>query len=282
MPVQTPVQTLILDLAIRYGFQVLGAFVLLLVGFMVGRWIGAAVDRRLERQRMEPPMRMLITRALRIVVLLLALVMALDRFGFQIAPLVAGIGVAGLGIGIAMQGVLSNLMAGLSIIFTKPFRVGEHIAVAGVHGDVISIEMFSTVLVHPDRSHVIVPNRKIVGEILHNFGTTRQLTISMVVAHDADLGLVLAQTRDVVASSARVLKDPPPAVGITQVSDGGIKVAAAPWVSAADVGPAEGRAVPGPGRALPRARHRRADPAARRAAARRRGGRRALTGPPEP
>jgi small conductance mechanosensitive channel len=239
MPVQTPVQTLILDLAIRYGFQVLGAFVLLLVGFMVGRWIGAAVDRRLERQRMEPPMRMLITRALRIVVMLLALVMALDRFGFQIAPLVAGIGVAGLGIGIAMQGVLSNLVAGLSIIFTKPFRVGEHIAVAGAHGDVVSIDLFSTVLVHPDRSHVIVPNRKIVGEILHNFGTTRQLTISMVVAQDADLGLVLAQTRDVVASNARVLKDPPPAVGITQVSDGGIKVAAAPWVSAADVGPAE-------------------------------------------
>jgi len=239
MPVQMPVQSLVLDLAVRYGFQVLGAFVILLAGFLVGRWIGAAVEKRLERQRMEPPMRTLIARTLRIVVLLLALVMALDRFGFQIAPLVAGIGVAGLGIGIAMQGVLGNLVAGLSIIFTKPFRVGEHIAVAGVHGDVASIELFSTVLVHPDRSRVIVPNRKIVGEILHNFGTTRQLTLSMVVAPDADLGVVLAQTRDVVTFNARVLKDPPPGIGITQVSDGGIKIAAAPWVSVADVGPAE-------------------------------------------
>jgi small conductance mechanosensitive channel len=239
MPVQTPVQTLILDLAVRYGFQVLGALVILLVGFLVGRWIGATVDRRLERQRMEPPMRMLIARTLHIVVLLLALVMALDRFGFQIAPLVAGIGVAGLGIGIAMQGVLGNLVAGLSIIFTKPFRVGEHIAVAGVHGDVVSIELFSTVLVHPDRSRIIVPNRKIVGEILQNFGTTRQLTVAVVVAQDADLGMVLAQTRDVVTSNARVLKDPPPTIGVTQVSDGGIKVAAGPWVNATDVGPVE-------------------------------------------
>src|SRR6266508_430186 len=260
-----PAKELILDLTIRYGFQVLGAVVILGGGILLAWWVGSLTERPLRRLAMEPPMRKLIVRVVRLVVLLFAMVVALDKFGFQIAPLVAGIGVAGLGIGIAMQGVLSNLMAGLSIIFTKPFRVGEHIAVAGVHGDVISIEMFSTVLVHPDRSHVIVPNRKIVGEILHNFGMTRQLTISMVVAQDADLGLVLAQTRDVVASSARVLKDPPPAVGITQVSDGGIKVAAAPWVSAADVGPAEGRAVPGPGRALPRARHRRADPAARRA-----------------
>ena len=239
MPVQMPMQTLILDLAVRYGFQVLGALVILLVGVLVGRWIGAAVDRRLERQRMEPPMRMLITQTVRIVVLLLALVMAIDRFGFQIAPLVAGIGVAGLGIGIAMQGVLGNLVAGLSIIFTKPFRVGEHIAVAGVHGTVASIELFSTVLVHPDRSHIIVPNRKIVGEILQNFGTTRQLAISVAVAHEADLGMVLAQTREVVTSNARVLKDPPPVIGITQVSDVGIKVAAGPWVSVADVGPAE-------------------------------------------
>ncbi len=239
MPAQMPVQSLLVDLAVRYGFQVLGALVILLAGFMVGRWIGAAVDKRLERQRMEPPMRMLITRALRIVILLLALVMALDRFGFQIAPLVAGIGVAGLGIGIAMQGVLSNLVAGLSIIFTKPFRVGEHISVAGVHGDVAQIELFSTVLVHPDRSRIIIPNRKIVGEILHNFGTTRQVSVSVTVAQDADLGMVLAQTRDVVMANARVLKDPAPVIGITQVSDGGVKVSAAPWVSVADVGPTE-------------------------------------------
>jgi len=116
-------------------------------------------------------MRKLIVRVVRMVVLLFAVVVALDKFGFQIAPLVAGIGVAGLGIGFALQGVLGNMVAGLTIIFTKPFRVGEYIEIVGVHGDVAAIELFSTTLVHTDRSRIIVPNRKIVGEILHNFGT---------------------------------------------------------------------------------------------------------------
>src|SRR5919205_944706 len=110
-----PVHDLIVDLIVRYGFQVVGA--------ILSRWIGRLAQSRLERQDMEPPMRQLITNALRLVVMLFALVVALDKFGFQIAPLVAGIGVAGLGLGIALQGVLSNLVAGLSIIFTKPFRV---------------------------------------------------------------------------------------------------------------------------------------------------------------
>src|SRR5947209_11562146 len=149
------VKDIVLDLAIHYGFQVLGAMVILVAGALVARWVGQLVDQRLQKQAMEPPMRILIVRVLTIVVMAFAVVVALDKFGFQIAPLVAGIGVAGLGVGFAMQGVLSNLVAGLSIIFTKPYRVGEHIAVAGVNGDVSAIELFSTTLVHPDRSHII-------------------------------------------------------------------------------------------------------------------------------
>jgi small conductance mechanosensitive channel len=233
------VQALVVDLVIRYGFQVLGALVILLAGFLVGRWVASAIDQRLEKQRMEPPMRMLVARAVRIVILLLALVMALDRFGFQIAPLVAGIGVAGLGIGFAMQGVLSNLVAGLTIIFTKPYRVGEHISVVGVNGDVASIELFSTMLLHPDQSRVIIPNRKIVGEILHNFGTTRQITLTVTVAQDVDLSMVLPLARDIVAANPKVLKTPAPVIGITQVSEGAIKISVQPWVNVPDVGPAE-------------------------------------------
>src|SRR5688572_21718561 len=116
---------IVVDLAIRYGFQVVGALVILAVGAILGRWLGGVIDRRLQTRSMEPPMRLLIVRVLRVVVMLFAVVVALDKFGFQIAPLVAGIGVVGLGIGIALQGVLGNVVAGLSIIFTKPFRVGE-------------------------------------------------------------------------------------------------------------------------------------------------------------
>jgi small conductance mechanosensitive channel len=230
---------LVTDLVIRYGFQVLGAIVILAVGAIIGRWLGRLIDQRLRARAMEPPMRLLIVRVLRIVVMLFAVVVALDKFGFQIAPLVAGIGVAGLGIGIALQGVLSNVVAGLSIIFTKPFRVGEYIEIAGVRGDVATIELFSTTLLHPDHSRVIIPNRKLVGEILHNFGTMRQLHLGVTVPLSADLGAALAAATDVVTRNERVLKDPAPLVGVAQIGDGGIKIAVNPWVKVVDVGPAE-------------------------------------------
>src|SRR5262249_60961582 len=96
------VKTLIVDLAVRYGFEVLGAAGILVAGVVVGRWAGAVAAARLARQQLEPPMKQLIVRVARIVVLLFALVVAIDKLGFQIAPLVAGIGVAGLGLGIAL------------------------------------------------------------------------------------------------------------------------------------------------------------------------------------
>ena len=230
---------LLLDLAVRYGFQVLGALVILGVGFMVARWLGELTDRRLARKAVEPPIRMLGVRALRLVIMLFALVLALDKFGFQIAPLVAGIGVAGLGVGLALQGVLGNLVAGLTIILTKPFRVGEHIQVSGVHGDVATIELSSTTLVHADRSRVIIPNRKIVGEILHNFGTMRQVALTVGVPHSADLPLALGTAHGVLTANPRVLRDPAPLVGISEVTDLAIKIKLQPWVRVADVGSVE-------------------------------------------
>ena len=234
-----PAKELIVDLAIRYGFQVIGALVILGAGFLIAWWVGSLTDRPLERWAVEPPMRTLIVRVVRIVVLLFAIVVALDKFGFQIAPLVAGIGVAGLGIGFALQGVLSNVVAGLTIIFTKPFRVGEHIEIVGVRGDVTIIELFSTTLVHPDRSRIIIPNRKIVGEILHNFGTLRQIHLAIMVPHGTDLTRVLATAREVVTADRRVLADPDPFLGVAQIESAGIRLAVKPWVQVPDVVSAE-------------------------------------------
>ena len=118
-------QNVVVTLAVRYGLQVLGAIVVLVVGLIAGRWLGGVVDQRLQGRAMEPPMRVLLVRVLRIVVMLFAVLVALDQVGFQVAPLVAGLGVAGIGLGFALQGVLSNMVAGLTIIFTKPFRVGS-------------------------------------------------------------------------------------------------------------------------------------------------------------
>jgi small conductance mechanosensitive channel len=239
MEVSMPAKQLIVDLAIRYGFQVLGAIIILAVGVLLAWWIGALTERPLQRWALEPPMRKLIVRIARMTVIVFAAVVALDKFGFQIAPLVAGIGVAGLGIGIALQGVLSNVVAGLTIIFTKPFRVGEHIEIAGVRGDVTAIELFSTTLVHPDRSRLIIPNRKIVGEILHNFGTLRQLHLAIMVGHGTDLAACLAIAREVVAANRRVVADPLPFVGVAQIESTGVRLGVHPWVQVPDVVPAE-------------------------------------------
>ena len=169
-------------------------------------------------------MRRLMVRVVRVVVLLFALVIALDKFGFQIAPLVAGIGVAGLGIGIALQGVLGNVIAGLTIIFTKPFRVGEHIEIVGMKGDIHTIELFSTTLLHPDQSRIIIPNHKIVGEILHNFETMRQIHLSVAVPHGSDLAAVLAHCREIVGTNARVLPQPATMVSMAQIEPTGVRI----------------------------------------------------------
>jgi small conductance mechanosensitive channel len=183
--------------------------------------------------------RTLIVRAVRILVLVLILVAALDKFGFQIAPLIAGIGVAGLGVGLAFQGVLGNIVAGLSIIFTKPFRVGEYIELLGVQGQVATIELFSTTLIHPDQSRVVIPNRRIVGEILHNFGAVRRLNLIVGVAYETDLNKVNALAREIVEQNSRVLKQPVPVISVTELAASGVTLAIQPWVAVTDYSAAQ-------------------------------------------
>src|ERR1051325_5593156 len=137
-----------------------------------------------------------------------------------------------------MQGVLGNLVAGLFIILSKPFRVGEYVELLGVQGEVRTIELFSTVLLHPDRSRVVVPNRKIVGEILHNFGTMRQFTLKFSVAYDTNISQAIALIREVVVNHPRVIKDPAPGVGISEFGNSAIVLSVSPWVAVKDYGAA--------------------------------------------
>jgi small conductance mechanosensitive channel len=188
---------------------------------------------------MEPPVRMLLTRIVRLLVVVLTLVVALGTAGMDVTALIAGIGVAGVGVGLALQGVLGNLVAGMTIIFTKPFRVGEYIEIAGVSGEVKQIEIFSTMLLHSDMSRVMVPNRKLVGEILHNYGQIRQLDLSVGVSYATDMDSALKIVREILAASPRVLKDPVPFVGIAALGDFSIQITIKPWTKVADYNPAQ-------------------------------------------
>ena len=114
---------------------------------------------------------------------------------------------------------LSILLSGLTIIFTRPFRVGEYVSIAGVEGVVDEISIFSTVLRHLDRSDVVIPNRKIAGEILHNYGEIRQLNLSVNVAYGTDISAAVGSVRDVLESNPRVLQDPAPLVAAAALGE---------------------------------------------------------------
>jgi len=233
------VQSTLTEMALRFGPKVLVAILIMLAGLMVGRWVARTMDRGLHRFALEPPVRQLLVRVVRVLVLGIFAIMALQNLGVELLPLIAGLGVAGAGLALATQGVLSNVVAGLTIIFTKPYRVGEFIAIVGVEGTVETISLFSTVLRHADRSIVVVPNRKIVGEILHNYGKIRQTEVGVTVSFGADHGAALAAVSELLRGNPRVLTDPAPPVAVASVSDAGVRIIARPWVAVADYGVVE-------------------------------------------
>jgi len=215
----------LLDLAVRFGPKLLVAILILTAGFIVSRWVARWFARALARIELEPPVRVLLMRVARLLVLLLFVIMALQNMGVELLPLLAGLGVAGAAVALATQGVLSNVAAGLTIIFTKPFRVGQYVQIVGVEGQVENITLFSTTLSHTDRSLIVIPNRKVVGEILHNYGRIRQLDVAVGVAYDTDLSSALAAIQEIQT---------------TQLGSSAVVVAVKPWVSVVDFGDATG------------------------------------------
>ena len=227
-------QDLATRLAVDYGPRFLSAILILVAGYVVTAWAGTLMARGLGRFALEPPLRELLVRIARLLVFLLFLVMALQNLGIELLPLVAGLGIAGAGIALALQGVLGNVAAGLTIIFTRPFRVGEYISIAGEEGEVLTITLFSTTVRHTDLSLVVLPNRKIAGEILHNYGAIRQLNLRISLARAADIDAAAGAIREVLASSPRVLAEPVPLIQTALLGEWSVTLAAKPWVRITD------------------------------------------------
>ena len=241
---------LLTRLVLEYGPQILSAALILLAGFFIARWVARFASGSLNHFHLEPPVRELILRALRVLVFLLFVLMALQNLGIDLLPLIAGLGIVGAGIALALQGVLGNVAAGLTIIFTRPFRVGEYISIAGEEGVVQAISLFSTTLLHPDLSRVVIPNRKIAGEILHNYGEIRQLDLGVRVAYATDLEATVAAVREVLVRNSRVLQEPAPVVQAASLGEYSIRIAIRPWVAVRDYVAAPGEINPAVVRAL--------------------------------
>jgi small conductance mechanosensitive channel len=228
------VRSTAIDLGMKFGPKLLVALVIMGIGLVAARWMAGVTDRSLQRFQFEAPIRKLMVNISRLFVLLLFVIMALQNLGVELVPLIAGLGIASAGIALAMQGVLSNLFAGLTIILTRPFHVGEYISIVKEEGRVEDVSLFHTTLGHPDLSKVVIPNRKIVGEILHNHGQIRQAHIEVRVAYDADLNQALATVSEVLRANPRALQDPAPVVAVIQLADSSVNIGVKPWINVPD------------------------------------------------
>ena len=229
-----------IDMVLKFGPKVLVATAIMVAGHFAGRWVGRMAAQLLVKFRLEAPVRSLLVRVVYLIVLVLFAIMALQNLGVELLPLIAGLGVAGAGIALAMQGLLGNIVAGLTIIFTHPFHVGDYISIGNEEGEVLDITLFSTTLGHTDRSKVVIPNRKIVGEILHNYGKIRQLALSVGVAYDTDMDAALAAVAGILRDNPRVLQEPAPVVGVSRLADSSVAIGINPWVAVPDFVAASG------------------------------------------
>lgn len=223
-----------IDMAMRFGPKLFVALLILLAGYLCAGWVGRLINRLLTRLHLESPVRALLTRSAQVLVFGLFAILAMQNLGVELLPLVAGLGVAGAGIALALQGVLGNVAAGLTIIFTQPFHVGDYISIANEEGEVLDINLFSTTLGHTDRSRVVIPNRKIVGEIMHNCGKIRRLSLTVGVAYGTDLAVAQERIHSLLRDNPRVLDTPAPVVGVAQLADSSVTLSIAPWVNVPD------------------------------------------------
>jgi small conductance mechanosensitive channel len=219
---------------IAYGLQIFGAVVILVIGFVCARLVGRFVDQSLRRTQLEAHLRLLLVRVSKGLVLLFTAVVCLDKFGVQVTALVAGISVAGVAGGFALHGVLGNIAAGISIMFSKYFKIGEYIEIGSTRGQVEAIQLSMTILRTLEDARVIVPNRKIVGEIIFNYGAERSVPLTVEVAYREDLDKAIRTVHEVLAASPRVLQGRPPQVGITKLGESGIEITMRPWCKAED------------------------------------------------
>ena len=223
-----------IDMAFRFGPKLIVAIIILLLGYLAARWAGGFIRRLLKSFRLQPPVQILIERVVLCLTFGLFAIMAMQNLGVELLPLIAGLGVAGAGVALALQGVLGNVAAGLVIIFTQPFQVGDYISIADEEGEVLDISLFSTTLGHTDRSKVVIPNRKISGEIMHNFSKIRRLALSVGIAYDSDVNTALKLIDEVLKANPKVLQSPAPVVGVLRLADAQINIGVQPWVAVPD------------------------------------------------
>ena len=215
----------VIDFFVRYSFQVLGALIIMVAGFWVARSVGNAVLHLQEKRHVDVTLRQFIASSVRLLVIALFAVVALSKLGISIAPLLAAVGGVALGAGMALQGPVSNYGAGLSLILTRMFKVGDTIEVQGCAGVVTEISLATTRLQAEDGEVIVIPNKHIVGEIHRNSFGNRIVEGRIGVAYVADPRRAVALITQALEETSGVAREPPSQIGIDSFGETSISIA---------------------------------------------------------
>lgn len=219
------------QIAVEFGPKLLAALVIFFLGKWLARLIARLAEGAMRRARVDA---MLVGFAGNIVyVALFAFVVlaALNQLGVQTTSFIAVVGAAGLAVGLALQGSLSNFAAGVMLLVFRPFQKGDFIEAVGVSGSVDAVGIFTTTLNTPDNVRVILPNAKVWGDTIKNFAANdiRRIDLLVGIAYDDDIGLGMNTIRRVLAAESRVLKDPEPTVAVGELGDSSVNLVVRPW-----------------------------------------------------
>ncbi|MEI2386399.1 mechanosensitive ion channel domain-containing protein [Breoghania sp. JC706] len=221
-----------------YGLNVIYAIIILFVGWWAASKIAGSVRRACERSRhVDETITGFASSITRYAIIALVIITVLQLFGFQTTSLVAVIGAASLAIGLALQGTLSNLAAGVMLLFFRPFKVGDYVELAGNAGTVKNLTMFFTELATADNVMIIIPNGDVWGSAVTNYSAhpTRRCDITVGISYDDDMDTAKEVFHKVIAEESRILADPEPFVEITNLGDSSVDVTLRVWTLSSDL-----------------------------------------------
>ncbi|HGY9586329.1 TPA: small-conductance mechanosensitive channel MscS [Vibrio harveyi] len=224
------------DLLIQYGVNIISALLILFIGNIIVKAVANSVSKVLEKKKMDKAVVEFVNGLVRYLLFVIVLIAALGRVGVQTASVVAVIGAAGLAVGLALQGSLSNFAAGVLIVAFRPFKSGDYVEIGGVAGSVEAIQIFQTVLKTPDNKMVVVPNSSVIGGAITNYSrhATRRVDLVIGVSYSADLKQTKQVIRDVLEKDERILKDPATQIGVLALADSSVNFVVRPWCKTAD------------------------------------------------
>ena len=219
-----------------FGIRILTAIAIFYIGRLIVGLFTRGLRKLLQKQEVDKTLETFVCNLARMGLLAFVVVAAINALGIQTASFIAVLGAAGLAVGLALQGSLSNFASGVLIVMFRPYKVGDWIEAAGVSGSVLEVQILTTELKTGDNKRVIVPNSQIMGSIITNYSAheTRRVDLVVGVSYSDDLDKVRGTLQSIVAADERVLDDPAVTIAVSELADSSVNFVVRPWVKTAD------------------------------------------------